>query len=132
MKLKRFLLRYYPPGIILEYEQGEPIPENGGRRRVRTKVIDLLDLEDSSAEMTACCLSAARRWMPPTSADTPRCCRHASGDRNALYSCCSSSRLTRAPQRQTQTAQTLLAARWHVHVATPGFKHPARATLEST
>ena len=21
MKLKRFLLRYYPPGIILEYEQ---------------------------------------------------------------------------------------------------------------
>ena len=22
MKLKRFLLRYFPPGIILEYEQG--------------------------------------------------------------------------------------------------------------
>ena len=35
MKLKRFLLRYYPPGIILEYEQsGE----------MRNKHVDLLDL----------------------------------------------------------------------------------------
>ncbi|XP_024910863.1 dynein assembly factor with WDR repeat domains 1-like [Cynoglossus semilaevis] len=35
MKLKRFLLRYYPPGIILEYEKGG---------QLRTKSIDLLDL----------------------------------------------------------------------------------------
>uniref|UniRef100_A0A3P9BJS4 Uncharacterized protein n=1 Tax=Maylandia zebra TaxID=106582 RepID=A0A3P9BJS4_9CICH len=35
MKLKRFLLRYYPPGIILEYEKGGFL---------RTKSIDLLDL----------------------------------------------------------------------------------------
>ncbi|KAJ7324849.1 hypothetical protein JRQ81_017869 [Phrynocephalus forsythii] len=35
MKLKRFLLRYYPPGIILEYVQGG---------EVKTKSIDLLDL----------------------------------------------------------------------------------------
>jgi antitoxin component of RelBE/YafQ-DinJ toxin-antitoxin module len=35
MKLKRFLLRYYPPGIILEYEQGED---------ELTKPIDLLGL----------------------------------------------------------------------------------------
>uniref|UniRef100_A0A3Q1DEQ5 Dynein assembly factor with WDR repeat domains 1 n=1 Tax=Amphiprion ocellaris TaxID=80972 RepID=A0A3Q1DEQ5_AMPOC len=35
MKLKRFLLRYYPPGIILEYEKGGYL---------RTKSIDLLDL----------------------------------------------------------------------------------------
>ena len=35
MKLKRFLLRYYPPGIILEYEtQGE----------LRQKAVDLLTL----------------------------------------------------------------------------------------
>ncbi|PWA20176.1 hypothetical protein CCH79_00003685 [Gambusia affinis] len=35
MRLKRFLLRYYPPGIILEYERGGYL---------RTKSIDLLDL----------------------------------------------------------------------------------------
>ncbi|XP_054649680.1 dynein assembly factor with WDR repeat domains 1 isoform X5 [Dunckerocampus dactyliophorus] len=35
MRLKRFLLRYYPPGIILEYET---------RGFLRTKSIDLLDL----------------------------------------------------------------------------------------
>ncbi|TKS81190.1 Dynein assembly factor with WDR repeat domains 1 [Collichthys lucidus] len=35
MKLKRFLLRYYPPGIILEYDKGG---------NLRTKSIDLLDL----------------------------------------------------------------------------------------
>merc|ERR1711998_417650 len=35
MKLKRFLLRYYPPGIILEYEQAEEL---------RNKSIDLLNL----------------------------------------------------------------------------------------
>ena len=35
MKLKRFLLRYFPPGVILEYEtKGE----------MRSKDIDLLDL----------------------------------------------------------------------------------------
>lgn len=37
MKLKRFLLRYYPPGIILEYE-------SKGERK--TKDIDLLDLSN--------------------------------------------------------------------------------------
>ena len=36
MKLKRFLLRYYPPGIILEY-----VRSNG---ETETKSIDLLNL----------------------------------------------------------------------------------------
>ena len=36
MKLKRFLLRYYPPGIILEY-----LRSNG---ESETKSIDLLNL----------------------------------------------------------------------------------------
>ena len=36
MKLKRLLLRYYPPGIILEY-----IISN---EEIETKSIDLLDL----------------------------------------------------------------------------------------
>ena len=40
MKLKRFLLRYYPPGIILEY-----LRSNG---ESETKSIDLLNL---SAEL---------------------------------------------------------------------------------
>lgn len=35
MKLKRFLLRYYPPGIILEYET---------KGDMKSKDIDLLDL----------------------------------------------------------------------------------------
>uniref|UniRef100_A0A4W6FSF0 Uncharacterized protein n=1 Tax=Lates calcarifer TaxID=8187 RepID=A0A4W6FSF0_LATCA len=35
MKLKRFLVRYYPPGITLEYEKGGCL---------RTRSIDLLDL----------------------------------------------------------------------------------------
>ncbi|GCB75054.1 hypothetical protein scyTo_0020314, partial [Scyliorhinus torazame] len=35
MRLKRFLLRYYPPGIILEYEKGG---------ETKNKSIDLLDL----------------------------------------------------------------------------------------
>uniref|UniRef100_A0A672Z1J3 Dynein assembly factor with WDR repeat domains 1 n=1 Tax=Sphaeramia orbicularis TaxID=375764 RepID=A0A672Z1J3_9TELE len=35
MKLKRFLLRYYPPGIVIEYEKGG---------HLKTKSIDLLDL----------------------------------------------------------------------------------------
>ncbi|XP_017740968.1 PREDICTED: dynein assembly factor with WDR repeat domains 1-like [Rhinopithecus bieti] len=39
MKLKSFLLRYYPPGIMLEYEKhGE----------LKTKSIDLLDLGPST------------------------------------------------------------------------------------
>ena len=43
MKLKRFLLRYFPPGIILEYET------NG---EVKQKTIDLLDLTvDTDAEV---------------------------------------------------------------------------------
>ena len=41
MKLKKFLLRYYPPGILLEYMR------NSGE--VETKSIDLLNL---SAEYT--------------------------------------------------------------------------------
>ena len=36
MKLRRFLLRYYPPGIILEYEQKD--------RTRNKKEIDLLNL----------------------------------------------------------------------------------------
>ena len=39
MKLKRFLLRYYPPGIILEYEQGGEL---------RNKPVDLLSLSPDS------------------------------------------------------------------------------------
>ncbi|CAH8437723.1 unnamed protein product [Schistosoma intercalatum] len=39
MKLKRFLLRYYPPGIILDYEQGGA---------TKTKSIDLLELTPES------------------------------------------------------------------------------------
>jgi len=38
MKLKRFLLRYYPPGIILEY-----LRSNGS---YETKSIDLLNLTE--------------------------------------------------------------------------------------
>lgn len=38
MKLKKFMLRYYPPGIILEYERS-----NG---REGTKTIDLLGLNE--------------------------------------------------------------------------------------
>ena len=29
MKLRKFLLRYYPPGIILEYEQARAVWERG-------------------------------------------------------------------------------------------------------
>jgi dynein assembly factor with WDR repeat domains 1 len=36
MKLKKFLIRYYPPGVLLEYIRG-----NG---EVETKSIDLLNL----------------------------------------------------------------------------------------
>jgi dynein assembly factor with WDR repeat domains 1 len=39
MKLKRFLLRYFPPGIILEYTQGD-----GPDATLRQKPVDLLDL----------------------------------------------------------------------------------------
>ncbi|CAH8434796.1 unnamed protein product, partial [Heterobilharzia americana] len=39
MKLKRFLLRYFPPGIILDYEQGGV---------TKTKALDLLDLTPES------------------------------------------------------------------------------------
>ena len=43
MKLKRFLLRYFPPGIILEYE-------NNGETKQKT--VDLLDLTvDTDAEV---------------------------------------------------------------------------------
>ena len=38
MKLKKFMLRYFPPGIILEYERS-----NG---RECTKTIDLLELDE--------------------------------------------------------------------------------------
>lgn len=41
MKLKKFLLRYYPPGILLEY-----IRNNG---EVETKSIDLLNLSSEYA-----------------------------------------------------------------------------------
>ena len=39
MKLRRFLLRYYPPGIILEYEQGGEL---------KNKPVDLLTLTPES------------------------------------------------------------------------------------
>jgi hypothetical protein len=49
MKLKRFLLRYFPPGIILEYET------NG---ETKQKTVDLLDLNvDTDAEV---CLPPSR------------------------------------------------------------------------
>lgn len=38
MKLKKFLIRYYPPGIILEYQKSNGEPE--------TKSIDLLNLNE--------------------------------------------------------------------------------------
>lgn len=41
MKLKKFLLRYYPPGIILEY-----VRNNG---EAETKSIDLLNLTEKYA-----------------------------------------------------------------------------------
>lgn len=40
MKLKKFLLRYYPPGIILEY-----VKNNGEQE---TKSIDLLNLTEET------------------------------------------------------------------------------------
>ncbi len=40
MKLKKFLLRYYPPGIILEY-----VKSNG---ETEVKSIDLLNLNEST------------------------------------------------------------------------------------
>ncbi len=48
MRLKRFLLRYFPPGVILEYER-----RDGSRN---SKVIDLLQL---SAEYVVGRLSRA-------------------------------------------------------------------------
>lgn len=50
MKLKKFLLRYYPPGILLEY-----VRNNG---EVETKSIDLLNL---SSEYTL--LNVELMWM---------------------------------------------------------------------
>jgi dynein assembly factor with WDR repeat domains 1 len=42
-KLKKFLLRYYPPGIILQYEQDA---------MMKQKPIDLLDLsQDTDVEV---------------------------------------------------------------------------------
>lgn len=47
MKLKKFLLRYYPPGIILQYEKDG---------QMKQKPVDLLDLTpDVDIEVT--------RWM---------------------------------------------------------------------
>lgn len=40
MKLKKFLLRYYPPGIILEY-----LKSNG---EIEVKSIDLLNLSEET------------------------------------------------------------------------------------
>ena len=50
MKLKRFLLRYYPPGIILEY-----LRSNG---EIETKSIDLLNLAPECALLN----HLARMW----------------------------------------------------------------------
>ena len=57
-KLKRFLLRYFPPGIILEYEvKGEQL----------TKTLDLLDL---NARSVAGCFSATFRRFTRSNAET--------------------------------------------------------------
>ena len=45
MKLKKFLLRYYPPGIILEYQRNNGEPE--------TKSIDLLNLTEEYSTVTS-------------------------------------------------------------------------------
>lgn len=51
VKLRKFLLRYYPPGVILQYEQDG---------QTRQKPVDLLDLSpDSNAEVRANLVLAA-------------------------------------------------------------------------
>ena len=61
MRLIRFLLRYYPPGIILEYEQGN---------QTRTKTIDLLDLtERSNVFELVAQLQATEPLITPSKAD---------------------------------------------------------------
>lgn len=51
VKLRKFLLRYYPPGVILQYEKDG---------QTRQKPVDLLDLSpDSNAEVRANLVLAA-------------------------------------------------------------------------
>ncbi len=64
MKLKRFLLRYYPPGIILEYET---------KGDMKSKDIDLLDLSvecvtsahPKNLELSVCLCRPLLRDRPP-------------------------------------------------------------------
>jgi hypothetical protein len=57
-KLKKFLLRYFPPGIILQYERDG---------QMKQKPIDLLDLTpDTDVEA---------RWAPPLSRPCTCLCR---------------------------------------------------------
>ena len=46
MRLRRFLLRYYPPGITLEYEHSSGTPD--------CKTIDLLTLAPEYVPLHAC------------------------------------------------------------------------------
>lgn len=58
MRLKRFLLRYYPPGITLEYEHSNGTPDS--------KTIDLLTLSPEyvpSINQRRNVTSTARTWM---------------------------------------------------------------------
>ena len=57
MKLKRFLLRYYPPGIILEYRHRD------GRRG--EKELDLLHLTAEYAALRFCSLRRQRHEIKP-------------------------------------------------------------------
>jgi hypothetical protein len=50
MKLKKLLLRYYPPGIILQYDVDGCM---------KVKPLDLLDLTPDVDLEVGCC------WLPP-------------------------------------------------------------------
>jgi dynein assembly factor with WDR repeat domains 1 len=58
MKLKKLLLRYYPPGIILQYEKDGVIKQ---------KPIDLLDLTPD-ADIEVCSL-----WLRPLPQQAAQC-----------------------------------------------------------
>ena len=71
MKLKRFLLRYYPPGIILEYTLRS---ENGsGEQKTRTKSIDLIDLNpDTDIDQVVTEIIQREPLISPSRADQIR------------------------------------------------------------
>uniref|UniRef100_D6REG5 Dynein assembly factor with WDR repeat domains 1 n=1 Tax=Mus musculus TaxID=10090 RepID=D6REG5_MOUSE len=59
MKLKSLLLRYYPPGIMLEYEKGGEL---------KTKSIDLLELSPSRRDPAS---RASDHSVPDKASQTP-------------------------------------------------------------